>query len=435
MRWLSAVLALMLLTVAAGCTYSKEEPGLFRPPAATEPPPPPVERRPLERTNLALPVVGEAIWTTGDGSGVTTRFAVHSVRRIKGATVLDWSVTPLMAPGLSMGDDLPTRIDLGLSREVDGAANIFLLDAPAGKVYRPLSHRSRREVSRCLCSPLWVAQLSLRIGETRMLQITYPELPASTRFIDVDLINVPVFRHVPLTPIGQVPTATRPTDLSRPVQGSAPLTWPRVFDYPHEGRQQSIRIDEIIAGDELTSVVWTLQSVTDQPSFRLVPYGPPISAKMPDGVAAVDPGAASGLQVRVRGGPPLKVRWMTVRRHRPDVLECLCSDLGLWASSLMERGGRVTVTSNFPALPAGTALVDVAIPGVATLPELPVVPAADAADRSGAPVPGGDGRWTYQVTNPPRGWFTQDWPTPVPEAGQLADYVGTVEDLVDLPGS
>jgi hypothetical protein len=35
------------------------------------------------------------------------------------------------------------------------------------------------------------------------------------------------------------------------------------------------------------------------------------------------------------------------------------------------------VASNFPALPAGTQAVDVILPGVATLPGIPVVNAAD----------------------------------------------------------
>src|SRR5512133_3253883 len=111
-RSLAALCALMVLL--AGCTYSEREPGLFRQSApqiseTSEP-----QRLPSRKTNPALPVAGEAIWTTAEGLRVTVRFAVHAIRRIEGATVLDWSVTPLRAPGLQTGDRLPSRLDLGL---------------------------------------------------------------------------------------------------------------------------------------------------------------------------------------------------------------------------------------------------------------------------------------------------------------------------------
>ncbi len=97
-RPLAALCALMVLL--AGCTYSEQEPGLFRQtaPQASETSKP--ERLPPRKTNPALPVAGEAIWTTAEGLQVTVRFAVHAIRRIEGATVLDWSVTPLSAPKL-----------------------------------------------------------------------------------------------------------------------------------------------------------------------------------------------------------------------------------------------------------------------------------------------------------------------------------------------
>ena len=138
------------------------------------------------------------------------------------ATVVDWSVTPLSAPGYASGDDLPSWVDLGLSRSSEGDINMFLIDPAGGKVYRTLSHQSRRLFNRCLCTPLWLAQQGLRIGETRMLQATFPPLPEALGFIDVDLINLAPFVHVPVTPIGQVPTAPHPTDLARPPGAARP---------------------------------------------------------------------------------------------------------------------------------------------------------------------------------------------------------------------
>ena len=138
-------------------------------------------RQPPAPTNPQLPVAAEAEWTTAEGLHITTRFAIHAVRRLQLATVVDWSVTPLRAPGYAFGDDLPSWVDLGLSRSSEGDVNMFLIDPTGDKVYRTLSHQSRRLFNRCLCTPLWLAQQNLRIGETRMLQATFPPLPDGAR--------------------------------------------------------------------------------------------------------------------------------------------------------------------------------------------------------------------------------------------------------------
>ena len=71
-------------------------------------------------TNPKLPVAAEAEWTTAEGLNISTRFAIHAVRRLQDATVVDWSVTPLSAPGYGLGDRLPSWVDLGLSRTSGG---------------------------------------------------------------------------------------------------------------------------------------------------------------------------------------------------------------------------------------------------------------------------------------------------------------------------
>ena len=421
------VMGLAVMLIVTGCSYSQKEPGLFAQRQSRSPSPKPTQaelRRPPERTNPRLPVAGEAVWTSGEGLLVTTRYAVHAIRRIPGATVLDWSVTPLQAPGLAFGDDIPAWLDLGLSRESEGDINIFLLDASSGKVYRPLTHESRRQFNRCLCSPLWVAQIRLRIGETRLLQVTYPELPASVDFLDVDMKNLPPFFHLPVTPLGQVPVAVRSTDLARPPDGAPPLAPARRFRYPEHqaARVQSITVDKIVASPNRTSMLWTIHSLTDQPSFSLVPYGPPVSAPLPAESEIVIPGAASGPKVRptgVAGAAALSTRWMTENFQGRGYFECLCTDLGLWASSLEEAGARVTVTTNYPPLPSGTSKVDVILPTLGTLHGLPVVRATDGASLDGPPVNVPVGQWTYSVDDPPRGWRTGDWPTPVPSLSQL----------------
>lgn len=431
MAWL--VLALVVALVAGSCTYSDSEPGLFRTEAPVEefPDPP----RPLEPTNPALPVAGEAVWTSSEGLRITTRFAIHAVRRMAGATVLDWSVTPLSAPDLERGARIPSWVDLGLSRATGGDLNALLIDSAADKVYRPLQHRSRREFNRCLCTPLWVSQLELRIGETRLLQATFPALPANTRFVDVAMSTLPVFGHVPVSPQGQVPTALSPTDLTREPAKTSPLAPPYQVIEPNvrgSQRVQSIQIDAIEAGDHFTSLRWSIRSVTDQPSFAVFPPSPPITAEVPADVELYNPSAASGPRLQA-GKVTLGVRWITTAVQGRGAFDCLCTGLGLWATALRQAGGRATVTTVFPALPPRTAAVDVILPTATTLWRLPVTRAADGADRLGPPRPASVDSWVYSTDRPPAGWSTADWPTALPETRQLKDYSSFVESFAELP--
>lgn len=430
---------LALALVLGGCTYERQEPGLFRPPPAT-PTSAATSLPPVQPTNPELPVAAETVWTSGEGLSVTSRFAVHAVRRVAGATVLDWSVTPLTAPGIASGDELPTWIDLGLSREGEGDVNIVLLDSAGREVYRPLSHRERGEFNHCLCSPLWVAQMSLRLGETRLLQLVFPELPDDVRFVDVALVNSVPFWHVPVTPEGQVPSATEPTDLARPAPApgvTPPMTVFATFPGSRK-RLQGVQIDEVVASPAWTAVRWTLHSVTDQPNFAVLPYGNPLTADPPPGIILTSGTGLSGPRLRPRAGadqPALRARFMTTRVRDRELYECLCSHLGLWAASLRQQGGKVSVVTTFPALPAGTRRVDLVLPTVGAVRNLAVATVTDVAPALGAPV-GGESSptWSYRVDDPPRGWSTGEWPTPLPSLRRLDDYRATVEDVVVLPG-
>jgi hypothetical protein len=431
---------MLVLTLAAGsCGYPTEERGLF-PRPATESTAPPVPAEPQhipEPTNPALPVAGEAVWTTAEGLDVQVRLAVHAVRRMRNATVLDWSVTPLRAPHLTFGDTVPAFVDLGLSRPSPASVNIFLLDPEAEKVYRPLSHDSARGFNRCLCSPVWMAQLGLRIGETRLMQVAYPELPASVRFVDVDLATVAPFTHVPVTPPGRVPTARQPTDLRRPAEREWVLMRPLEFRTPDDehNRRLSLAVNRVVAGPTRTSVEWTLRSVTDQPNFNVLPYGPPVGARLPPDLMVANPSTASGPQLRPSAatGGGLGAQWMTNSFRDDGLLECLCTDLGLWASSLRQAGGQATVTTNYPALPAGVSRVDLLLPGAGAARGLLVTGPTDAAALTGPAVPVQVGRWTYSVDDPQRGWSTAEWPTPLPAPSQLGHFSSTVDRLVELP--
>ena len=422
--------------LSGGCTYAKEEPGLFRSRATSSPT---VETtRPPAPTNPDLPVAAEAEWTTAEGLQINTRFAIHAVRRLEVGTVVDWSVTPLSSPRLGPGEKLPSWVDLGLSRSSEGDVNMFLIDPSSRKVYRTLSHESRRLFNRCLCTPLWLAQQGLRIGETRMLQATFPPLPETLNFIDVDLINFAPFVHLPVTPIGQVPTAPHPTDLARPPGIVRPTLGERVFRYRQQPRRvQSITIDRVVAAPGRTSMEWTIMSITDQSTFILEPALSPIGGILPDEVDVLDRDVVSGPAIKaagVTGGKPLRVTWLTSAVAQRKAYECLCSELGVWAGSLRRQGGRASVASNYPALPAGTRSVDVILPGVGTISGVPVVDAADSAPRLGPPEPYAGETWTYYSDDPPRGWTTADWPTPLPDPDQLKDYRFFVEQLTQIPG-
>ena len=434
-RRLVALLAAASL-LSGGCTYAKEEPGLFRSRATSSPT---VETtRPPAPTNPDLPVAAEAEWTTAEGLQINTRFAIHAVRRLEVGTVVDWSVTPLSSPQLGPGEKLPSWVDLGLSRSSEGDVNMFLIDPSSRKVYRTLSHESRRLFNRCLCTPLWLAQQGLRIGETRMLQAAFPPLPETLNFIDVDLINFAPFVHLPVTPIGQVPTAPHPTDLARPPGIVRPTLGERVFRYRQQPRRvQSITIDRVVAAPGRTSMEWTIMSITDQSTFILEPALSPIGGILPDEVDVLDRDVVSGPAIKaagVTGGKPLRVTWLTSAVAQRKAYECLCSELGVWAGSLRRQGGRASVASNYPALPAGTRTVDVILPGVGTISGVPVVDAADSAPRLGPPEPYAGETWTYYSDDPPRGWTTADWPTPLPDPDQLKDYRFFVEQLTQIPG-
>ncbi|MFL6063688.1 MAG: hypothetical protein ACJ72G_03350 [Friedmanniella sp.] len=437
---LLGALGLALALLLGGCTYSHEEPGLFRvrnhSPSPSEPAvvlPPPVQPG-----NADLPVAGETVWTTGEGAEVTIRFAVHALRRIPGATVLDWSVTPLAGPGLRRGDELPGQTNLGLSRLGEADLGIWLLDPAARHAYRSLTHLSRREYNHCLCSPLWSVEPELRVGETRLLQVAFPPLPDGLGFVDVYLANLPPVVHLPVTAIGQVPTTRRRVDLTRPPDPPAAETQPVVFKHPgpQSSRISSITIDRVVASPGGTAVQWTLRTLTDQYEYRLQPLGPPISARRPSQVELASLNPANGPTLRSVGGagPSLATLWMTTRASEREAYECLCSEIGLWARARNGSGGTVHLVGLYPALPAGTRTVEVALPGLATV-RAPVTAASDAARRLGPPVNRTGRTWIYSGDVPPQGWPTSDWPSPLPDEWQLPDYRTAVEDIVTLPPS
>lgn len=443
--WLRGTCVSLLLLLPA-CTYADREPGLFQtaapePPSTSAPEPRRAESRfPPQPTNPALPVAGESVWTTGEGAAVTVRFAVHAVRRLAGATVLDWSVTPISGPGLRRGDPLPSQVDLGLARSTGGEVNISLLDGAAKRAYRPLAHARREEYSRCLCTPVWLVQRRLRVGETRMLQVTFPELPATMTHVDVSLANQVPWSHVPVTPEGQVPVAKAATDLARPADVPRPAARARRVEVRtpgNERRRFAVRIDQVAALSHGTWLQWTVQ-LRDEAHLMSTALSPPVSRGVSNKVPVVNGAPASGPRVLPaprRGVTDGGVRWLTTTAYGAQAYECLCSELGVWSSTLRRADGTVSMAGGYPVLPRGARRVSVSLPGVGVVAEVPVTRAPDAARRVLPPVAAPPDTWTYNPENPPTGWATLDWPTPLPDPSQVPDYRSSVGDIVALPSS
>ena len=198
-------------------------------------------------------------------------------------------------------------------------------------------------------------------------------------------------------------------------------------------RVQSIQIDEIEVGPNFTSLRWTLRSLANPPlTYNVYPTGPPVTEPERADPPPAVPSTASGPQLQV-GNRTLSALHLTYQLLGRRYVDCLCTGFGLWASSLRQPGGQASVTTVFPALPAGTTRVDVLLPTATTVWRLPVSPAFDGAARLGPPRRAAVDTWTYLEDQPPAGWTTAQWPTPVPDRTQLADYESFVERL--LPSS
>jgi len=439
---LLVALGFALALVLGGCAPPSEEPGLFRVRSPSPSPALPLDDDPLPTTSPSvsdvepvLPVAGEVVRTTGEGAEVTVRFAVHALRRITGATVLDFSVTPLRAPGLQDGDELPSETDLGIDRVDGGSLRAWLLDPVTGRGYPPLAHSSRRAYHHCLCTPLWSVRSQMRMGETRLLQAAFPALPSRVRHVDVLFAGLPVVPHVPVTPSGQVPKPKRPVDLARVAEKPAPVGQPVVVgSLTGETRQAySLTLERVLASRGSTSVQWSIRTITGGLDVRYDPLDPPLGSVVPEEVEVTTERAVSGLTLRAApDGPSLPALWLTTDVFGRPAYECLCSDLGLWARSLDRSGGTVHGTSLHAPLPPGTDRVELRWPGLKPV-TLPVEAAPDAADRLGPPTDRQVRTWVYSDDVPPQGWRAAEWPTPLPDPWQLPDYRAMVEDVTELP--
>ena len=416
---------LLAAVVLAGCTYAEREPGLFGRPGpetdeVSELPAPRPTRPTLPPSNPGLPVVGEDVWTSAEGLDLEVRIAVHAVRRLETATVLDWSITPLRAPNLNIGDLVPRSIDLGLSRRSRSAPDIAIVDAGQTRLYRPLLTADGPD--RCLCTPMWLVQRQLRIGVTSLLQTAFPALPAGTRSVDVAVATVPQFGRVPLTAVGQLPVADRAVDLTRPDGIDTLESVSPMFRHGADEQVFRLQVRRVLAGATFTSLEWAIVSVTggrgvDDASQP--PFADPDTA-----VVVANPVTASGPVLRLADGDIRRSRLVT---GGVGTRECLCSDLRGWAKLLQRPDKVATVVTNYPALPPGTPRVRVEFAGLESMPAY-VTAAADprqTAEPRVAPP-----SWWPDTSAPRAPWRSEDWPTPVPPADALSGFGGKAERLL-----
>ena len=426
-RWVLPTF-LILVCLVAGCSYDREEPGLFGRPMARETTAPPIHgAAPEERQvqNPELPVVGEAIWTSADGLGITVRIAVHAVRRFQGGTVLDWSVTPLHGPGLRPSDPVPSRLDLGLSGPDESYPNIALIDAARSHVYRPLTLRGSD--SRCLCTRL--SRHSLRIGYTSLFQIAFPSLPDDLATVDVHLATVPPFWRVPVTRPGMLPLATSPTELSRGSEVASVVASTNVFRYAVADQSYLVTVNAVYTSSTFTSIVWTIHAVGPGQGLRTATTPPLADAEPPP--QPYNQASAGGPQIRFGTSPALtRARLVTSKLAGGGALECLCTDLRMGASSLRQMGAQMSVVTTLAPLPSGTSKVDIVFPGLTTLANVAVTPATDSTFRSAGPAVREVRFWTYRPYQQHPGWVPRDWPTPLPRSDRLRDFHATVDTIV-----
>ena len=256
-----------------------------------------------------------------------------------GRTVLDWSVTPIAAPGFEFGDAC-RGLDLGLepaTRPERRPCRCSTLP-PTWRTSRSATAPAR-SFNHCLCSPLLGCPATCGSGRPGCCRPPIPPLPPSLAFVDVILANVTPFVHVPVTPVGTAPVARRPTDLARP-----PASWSRrsattstspTPSSPISG--SGSRSTRVLAAPGRATLEWTLTSLDGQPRNRV--------ARLPDcrwparrrmgcrwSISAPPTGPCCASARRTGPCSGLAGR----RRNNRTAYECLCTEIGLWAGGLRD---------------------------------------------------------------------------------------------------
>ncbi len=398
-----------------------------------------------------LPVAASYVIDGGTDEPQDVRVAVHGVRRIAGATVLDWSVTPLPGGRLKSGDPVDQEIDIDIAPGLDNSNALGLVDIGAHRFYRPLDNDEK--VAGCLCVPWFQVENDLTVGRTRLLQAAFPELPATARNIAVSIQNQPIVTGVTVTPRGKVPTGPG-EDLNAAAKKLPQAADPQSFTYPmadpldDPSQKMSLVVNEVISSAKATSLIFTVTAdeageglsafdgrPVDDP--EVVPYGTILS-----NLGASGPGLRPG---GVGDSGKVTRAWFAGVSQKKDKpigaakdfswRECLCSNTQFFGEALEESGRSRTFVEQMPALPAGTESVDVVFPEK-TLPTIQDVPvrAAKAAKASGSKS-AKVGTWKYgtvAASTIPEGWSVKQWPTPVPSSDDVTGSDAVVDTLEDV---
>lgn len=403
-------------------------------------------------SQLSAPVVGSYVIDGGTENPQDIRVAVHGVRRIEGATVLDWSVTPLESDSVKKGDPVGQKIDIDVTPALGNSQALNLIDTAAQRVYRPLDNDPREsrgeQVAGCLCIRWSQVEDDLEVGTTVLMQAAFPELPHDLEDISVSLRNQPLVAEVPIADIGSVYTGPK-VDLAAPAGELPAASEPQQFLYPVEHavkdpeQKMSLVVNEVLASTTGTSLVFTVTAEGDGDALDatggaplgdhdIVQYGTQLFGTSADGPGIRVSGDADATvtrawfaQVSQRTRKPRNAPGGFVWR------ECLCSHTQFYGDVLSRSGRSRTFVAQMASLPAGADKVDVVFPDAS-------LPAAEGIDVTkvetaavGEQKKVSTGTWSFPVMgqgDPPDGWPLDKWPTPVPDV----ESVGASSSVIDV---
>lgn len=409
------------------------------------------DKNPNQKAEGKLPVVASYVIDGGTDRPQDVRVAVHGVRRIDGATVLDWSVTPLAGGSLKAGDPVGQRIDIDVTQGLDNSNALGLIDIPEHKFYRPLDND--KKVVGCLCVPWFKVGGNLTIGKTRLLQAAFPDLPASLTSIAVSIRSQPLVTKVPIAAEGTVSTGDS-EDLAAPAKGLSTASEPKSFTYPmaddleHPSQKMTLVVNEVIASDDATSLVFTVTADEDGDGLKawegrpvddpeVVPYGTQLWDLSTTGPGLRPSGVGADGKVTRAWFAGVSQKTIVPKGAAKDFTwrECLCSTTQNYGKSLQKAGGSHTYAMSLPALPAGTGSVDVVFPKK-TLPAMTGIKVTEAkAVKDSGTMQAKVGTWKYGSVaegSIPGGWSVSEWPTPVPSSADVAGAGAVVDTLEDV---